>query len=109
MHERLKRWGVWSRIGLGLPAISSVFILGSPVPAAPMSDDEGLLIDAAVYRLRQRDEEMAECVRLYYLKGLADYQIAETWRCERKRVGRIRWAAVAWIDGSLDSVERKQC
>lgn len=105
-HKRLQRWGVWSRVGGGAPASSSVFILGSTVPTPPMTDEEGLMIDGVVVNLAKRDSEMGEVVRMHYIKGMPDYLIAERWGCERKRVGRIRAAAVAWIDGALDSAER---
>lgn len=72
-EELLTQWGKWVWQETGVPRCGSpmLAIMRDNVAmerclSASISDDDAMLIDGIIARMGRRDEEMANCVRVYY-------------------------------------------
>ena len=87
MRAQLVQFGLWSRFNFPrVCSCISIFIdsfTGSTVSTPMISDDLALTINDAIVELAASDVYSAEVVCLYYIRGLAEYEICE-------RVGRSR-------------------
>jgi hypothetical protein len=107
-RSRLVEWGRWVRAGgAGLGYGRGLILpLGATVRSPMITDDEAVLIDAAVARLRRRDYEMGACIVMYYPGQKTDQRIGEMLRLSRSKVQQLRYAAESWIDGALQAAAK---
>lgn len=106
----LEQWAKWVLSGgvasIGYPSIQPFRqLLGSSVKGITITDDEALLIDATVARLKKRDPEMGKIVVTYYLSsagGMGVVKLAQHLKMPEKRVRILLEAGTAWVDGALD-------
>lgn len=69
--------------------------------AAPLPDDQLLLLDAALHRLSALDARQAHIVELRFFAGLSNAEIATTMGMSERTVKR-EWAlARAWLRGEM--------
>ncbi len=101
-EARLQEWGRWVRAGGVSLGASRVFEQGSTVPTPMIADDEALLIDRAVARLKRRDRFVGEVICLYYIEGGTEAAVGRRLRRSRTTIAGARKAGIAWIDGVLD-------
>jgi|GEM_PF-2080308 len=108
--ERLEGWARWMRSHKLSSNCSSLYVLmkesmGGVVSMELPDDEEALLIDAAVARLKCRDRELFDVLWKYFIEGLSYLEIAEQMSCGRSRVKVLRDTAIMWVDGRLDISE----
>ncbi|AJE21483.1 MAG: antitermination protein Q [Pseudomonadales bacterium GWC1_66_9] len=99
-EDLLQHWGMWVIQGSGVSACQA-----STLPTPMITDDEGLLIDGLVSRLRRGYPESADVLLHYYTSRDATFSVVG------RRLGfgaektRQLWkAGVAWIDGVLEGI-----
>ncbi|WLQ15400.1 antiterminator Q family protein [Hahella aquimaris] len=102
----LEQWARWSKINtdnVGYPS-STPFarMAGSSVRSPVITDQEAAKVDLAVSKLRARDEEMGEVVRLYYMAGEnLSYVVRQMPKLDRRKADILVKSGVAWIDSAL--------
>lgn len=99
----LEEWGRWARSHGDRLGANSVFILGSTVPTATITDERAEYIDGVVCRLINRDSDVGHAVKHYYTKNLTDERLARKMHTSKTRASYLRKAGVAWIDGLLSA------
>lgn len=99
----LEEWGRWVRAGADSLGANSVFILGSTVPTAMITDERAVYIDQVVCRLINRDRTVGCAVKYYYTRNLTDEGLAKKIHTSKTRASYLRRTGVAWIDGLLSA------
>jgi hypothetical protein len=109
----LEQWGSWRMAGMGVPryvsqlaAVMNQFAPEASSQSYVITDDVALIVDGALARLTQREQQMGDFVWYYFgAKWPANRIARENGISERKTWELIK-AGVAWIDGAIDrSVE----
>lgn len=108
-QEKLSEWGRWVWTG---PTIAPRYM--SPATAMYLrnveqngkhtpniTDDEALLIDAAVARLRLRDTQMGSAVYFYHAHNCGLRELARELHCDKRKATELLRAGEAWIDAVL--------
>lgn len=109
-EELLTQWGVWVWQGAGVPRyVSPAFamlrdnVAQHNVPSANISDDDAMLIDSIIARMGRRDEEMANCVRLYYATGRTMHGVGKVLGLQRLKVRELLVAGRCYVEACLDT------
>ncbi|MPQ68316.1 MULTISPECIES: antiterminator Q family protein [unclassified Pseudomonas] len=104
VEDLLEHWGRWVLLGSGVSCCAS---RENDLAMPMITDDDALLIDSLVGRLRDRYAEAGQVIIHYYTSRDADLMTIG------KRLGfgygktRELWkAGIAWIDGVLESRRR---
>ncbi|MBU6955899.1 antiterminator Q family protein [Hahella sp. HN01] len=103
----LEQWARWSKAdsGVGYPS-STPFarMAGSSVRSPVITDQEAARVDMAVSKLRARDEEMGEVVRLYYMAGEnLSYVVRRIPKLDRRKADILVKSGIAWLDAALNA------
>lgn len=103
----LERWGVWARDNdsVDYPPIAAGFkglLPQSGKSRHSCCDDDGLVIDACVARLKKlRDEREFTVIVAHYILGISKSSIARKWKCSEGKVRQILMVAEGFIEGCL--------
>ena len=100
----LEAWGRWANEGRHMPSASRVFVLGSTVSSAAISDEVAMLVDGIVARLVRSNAEMGDILCQCYIHGSTDSQIARRVKKSRRTVLQLRHAGIAWVDGAISGM-----
>jgi|TARA_Y100001956_G_C3988315_1_gene128128 hypothetical protein len=106
-QQRLTEWARWvktsdSGLRMGYNRVSLVPAGSVAMPVC--SDEQALMVDRAIARLRQRDQNMAEVLVMAYSCGFSLTRIArEAGIGSRERARYLLGAAEAWIDACIVS------
>lgn len=99
-EDLLEHWGRWVVLGSGVSCCAS----RENTIAEPMiSDDEALLIDCLVGRLRARYPECGQVIVRYYTsRDTALVAVGKKLGFGEEKTRQLWKAGVAWIDGALE-------
>lgn len=103
----LEQWGSWRMDGMGVPRYVSPSIGAAAVGGGAeytLTDDAALLIDRAVAKLIQRNQQMGDFVWLYYGAKWTMVRIGESARISERSAREIIKQGVAWIDSALEHI-----
>lgn len=101
----LERWGVWSRQReeTGYSAIAAGF--KGLLPESPSNpsccDDDALVVDSCVGRLKQKRPDEHDILFDHYVKGISKRQIGRKLKCDEKMIRVQLQMAEGFIDGCL--------
>ncbi|WP_028862585.1 antiterminator Q family protein [Psychromonas aquimarina] len=108
----LSQWARWAKQGSGAPVgfTSPMFqdVLSEvKKPDLLFSEEEAMLIDSIIAKLKIRDREMAKALVLFYFSNGNASHVARVLsagteqKVNRKRVDVLVKAATAWVDACL--------
>jgi hypothetical protein len=103
----LERWGQWAmdNSGVDYSPIAAGFkgLLADTSKSKPSCcDNDGLIIDSAVGRLKKvRDEKELGVIMLHYLHGVSKSAIARRWKISEGSVRQKLLLAESFIEGCL--------
>lgn len=103
----LEQWGSWRMDGMGVPRYVSPSVGAVAVGGGAeytLTDDAALLIDGAVAKLIQRNQQMGDFVWLYYGAKWTMVRIGESARISERSAREIIKQGVAWIDSALEHI-----
>lgn len=107
----LERWGGWARYRIeqetGYSNIAAGFkgLLPESSPGLSCCDDDGLIIDACVGRLKQKRPEEYQLIFDHYVKGVSKRGLARKNRCDEKLI-RIKFQmAEGFVEGCLCMID----
>jgi len=75
---KLDSWGIWSTgsLGIGYPSMDmAANMVGRGIQIAPLTDDEGLLIDRTICKLKHSQPEAFYVATQYYQRRLQPTQM----------------------------------
>lgn len=112
--QLLLRWGRWARQGAVVGRITSP--LGAMIKPIPreageldesevlpdLSDDDALVVDSVVARLKARLPQLFAVLQKYFIFRLTKREISRSLRCSRLVVDQLLAAAIAWVDSHLE-------
>lgn len=100
-EDLLEHWGRWVVLGSGVSCCAS----RENTIAEPMiTDDDALLIDSLVGRLRNRYQECGLVIIRYYTsRDTALVSVGRKLGFGEEKTRQLWKAGIAWIDGALDS------
>ena len=106
MYEVLSRWGTWARedSGIDYSHIAAGFKGLLPQLSSgrlSCSDDDGLLIDGCVSRLKKYKPEEYELVILHHVYGVSLRKIARKRKCSDGTIRKDMQTAEGFICGCL--------
>lgn len=113
IQEVLTRWGVWARdnSGVDFSHIAAGFKGLLPQSASKRvscTDDDGLIIDCAVGRLKNvRKQDELELIMRHYVFGQSKSSIARAKKCNEREIRRQLQVAEGFIDGCLSMIDRR--
>ena len=102
--ERLMEWGRWVRSGGCDSGYSRVnMALGSTISTPHITDEEALVVDAAVARLKRREPRLGLVLMCYYVRGWSLTIIARELgeKASREKIRGMLNVAEAWIDAVI--------
>lgn len=100
----LEQWGSWRMDGMGVPRYvsPSACNIGGGGKDYSLTDDAALVIDSAVAKLTQRNQQMGDFVWLYFGAKWPMVRIGEQHRLGERSTREIVKQGVAWIDSALE-------
>ncbi|MGB8665633.1 MAG: antiterminator Q family protein [Serratia inhibens] len=106
MYEVLSRWGVWARESSGIdysPIAAGFKGLLPPTSSGKEScnDDDGLLIDGCVARLKKYKPEEYDLVIAHHVYGMSLRKIARRRKCSDGTIRKEMQTAEGFIGGCL--------
>lgn len=112
MYEVLSRWGVWARddSGIGYSPIAAGFKgLLPPTSSGKQScsDDDGLVIDGCVARLKKYKPDEYDLIVLHHIYGLSLRKIARKRKCSDGTIRKEMQTAEGFIGGCLAMLDVK--
>lgn len=111
-EDLLENWGRWVWQQTGVPRYVSpslalmrdnVEIEGAPAPV--ITDDEAMLVDSIVARMWRRDEQMADCVRIYYCTGRTMHGVGVMLGISRLKARELLIAGRVYVEACLDTLQ----
>lgn len=105
----LEQWGWWRMNGMGVPRyVSPAFALmrdnvqqiGSR--SYCITDDLAGVVDGAVARLTRRDQQMGDCIWLYFGAKWPAIRVGREFGISEAKARELIKAGVAWVDSSLE-------
>ncbi|CAG36740.1 antiterminator Q family protein [Desulfotalea psychrophila] len=121
ISEKLTNYALWLRVspvphlGYGRLAISCCWQDYPAYELQPVeiSDEEAMLIDTAIARLRQRKASVAEALMVYYLSKENTSYVARELGMDRRKVTQLvsmgeSWVA-AWLEKDSESSSSSIC
>lgn len=106
MYEVLERWGAWAASdssGVDWKPIAAGFkglIPYGKKPRSQCNDDEGILIDSCVARLRQYKSEEYELVIAHFVIGMSLRAIAKKRKCSDGTIRKEMQTALGFVEGT---------
>lgn len=108
----LEQWGYWRMDGIGVPRyVSPLYaLIRDNVPCEggvkqySLTDDLALIIDGAVSRLINRDEQMGNFIWLYFGAKWPALRIGRENGIGEAKAREIIKAGVAWIDCAVEGI-----
>ncbi|RMT44142.1 Antitermination protein Q [Pseudomonas amygdali pv. myricae] len=101
VEDLLEHWGRWVVLGSGVSCCAS---RENDIDIPMITDDQALLIDRLVGRLRTRYEESGNVVIKYYTSRDTSLMVVGKKLGFGEEKTRQLWkAGVAWVDGALES------
>ncbi|KPW10890.1 Antitermination protein Q [Pseudomonas syringae pv. atrofaciens] len=101
VEDLLEHWGRWVVLGSGVSCCAS---RENDIPTPMITDDQALLIDRLVGRLRSRYEEAGNVIIKYYTSRDTSLMVVGKKMGFGEEKTRQLWkAGIAWIDGALES------
>lgn len=108
-EDLLQNWGRWVWHQAGIPSYTSPSlalmrdsVAMESLPAPVITDEEAMQIDGIVARMWRRDEQMADCVRIYYCTGRTMHGVGVVLGIHRKKVAELLLAGRTYVDACLD-------
>ena len=106
----LEQWGWWRMDGAGIPRyVSPLYALirdNTPghggIQSYTLSDD--LVVDRAVARLTQRDQQMGDFVWLYFGAKHPALRIGKEAGLGEAKARELIKAGIAWVDAALENI-----
>ncbi|CAI3808218.1 TPA: antiterminator Q family protein [Pseudomonas putida] len=101
----LEQWGSWRMDGMGVPRYVSPSITAATAGGGTeysLTDDTALVIDSAVAKLTQRNQQMGDFVWLYFGSKWTMVRIGEASRMSERSAREIVKQGVAWVDSFLE-------
>jgi len=100
VENLLEHWGRWVVLGSGVSCCASRH---NDIADPMITDDEALLIDSLVGRLRSRYPEAGNVIISYYTSfDTALMAVGKKLGFGEEKTRQLWKAGVAWIDGALD-------
>lgn len=100
VENLLEHWGRWVVLGSGVSCCAS---RENDIADPMITDDEALLIDGLVGRLRSRYAESGNVIISYYTsRDTALISVGKKLGFGEEKTRQLWKAGVAWIDGALD-------
>lgn len=100
VEDLLEHWGRWVVLGSGVSRCAS---RENDIPTPMITDDEALLIDSLVGRLRSRYPECGWVIIQYYTsRDTALVAVGKTLGFGEEKTRQLWKAGIAWIDGALE-------
>ncbi|PPC64156.1 antitermination protein Q [Pantoea sp. ICBG 1758] len=107
----LERWAGWARLGnnnIGYSTIAAGFkslVVNEAGKNLTCSDDEGLLIDSCMAKLKEKRPDEYQIIVEYYLFNISKRKIAKKLKCDEKLI-RIKVSmGEGFLDGCLSWVD----
>jgi hypothetical protein len=108
----LEQWGYWRMDGMGVPRyVSPLYaLMRDNVPCEggvkqySLTDDLALIIDGAVSRLINRDDQMGNFIWLYFGAKWPALRIGRENGIGEAKAREIIKAGVAWIDCAVEEI-----
>lgn len=103
----LERWGAWAaneEVNVGWSHIGAGFkglLPQERKSREPCCDEDGLVIDGCINRLRKNNNDLYELLILYYIYRLTFMQLAKKYKCSDGNIGKRLQRAEGVIDGML--------
>lgn len=113
MSQVLERWAGWAKTessGIDYSSIAAGFkgLLPQTSKMGPIcSDDDGLIIERCLAKLRTKRPAEYNLIVLYYLYGISKRKLALRFRCDEKMIRIKMQMAEGFIDGCLSWLEVK--
>lgn len=111
MYEVMDLWGAWAAAdssGVDWQPIAAGFkgLIPYGKKSRPQSDDdEGIMIDGCVARLRKYKVEEYELVIAHFVIGISLRTIAKKRKCSDGTIRREMQAALGFLEGVLNVIE----
>ncbi|MDQ9128572.1 antiterminator Q family protein [Serratia fonticola] len=110
MYDVLSRWGVWARQdgGIGYSPIAAGFkglLPPNSCGKQSCSDDDGLVIDGCVTKLKKHKPDEYDLVVLHHIYGLSLRKIARKRKCSDGTVRKEMQTAEGFINGVLCTLD----
>jgi len=108
----LEQWGFWRMDGMGVPRyVSPLYaLIRDNVPCEggvkeySLTDDLALVVDGAVARLINRDDQMGNFIWLYFGAKWPALRIGRENGIGEAKARELIKAGVAWIDCALEGI-----
>jgi hypothetical protein len=101
VEDLLEHWGRWVVLGSGVSCCAS---RENDIATPMITDDQALLIDKLVGRLRNRYEESGNVIIKYYTSRDTSLMVVGKKLGFGEEKTRQLWkAGIAWIDGALET------
>ncbi|MBZ6719351.1 antiterminator Q family protein [Klebsiella variicola] len=107
MYEIMDRWGAWAgsvNSGVDWQPIAAGFkglLPHGKKTRQQCDDDEGIMIDGCVARLRKYKPEEYELIIAHFVIGISLRTIAKKYRCSDGKIRRLLQSALGFIAGAL--------
>lgn len=105
----LEQWGWWRMSGMGVPRyVSPAFALMRDnvqqisSRSYCITDDLAGVVDGAVARLTRRDQQMGDCIWLYFGAKWPAIRVGREFGISEAKARELIKAGVAWVDSSLE-------
>ncbi|MEX5341389.1 antiterminator Q family protein [Pseudomonas sp. I2] len=100
-EDLLNHWGRWVVLGSGVSCCAS---RENTLVTPMITDDEALMIDRLVGRLKNRYPECGEVIIKYYTSFDASLeQVGKKLGFGQEKTRQLWKAGIAWVDGALDA------
>ena len=101
VEDLLEHWGRWVVLGSGVSCCASK---ENDLATPMITDDQALMIDALVGRLRNRYPESGNVIISYYTsRDMALMAVGKKLGYGEEKTRQLWKSGVAWIDGALES------
>lgn len=108
-EDLLSNWGRWVWQQAGVPGYVSPLhalmrdnVAQTKTPTALITDEEALLVDSIVARMWRRDQQMADCVRIYYCTNRTMHAVGNLLGLPRLKVRELLIAGRAYVEAGID-------
>lgn len=107
----LERWGVWSRhhYETDYSSIAAGFkgLLPQDASAMSCSDNDAMIIDSCVARLKIKRPEEHKLIEEHYLKGMSKRKIAKLYQRDEKLIRIKLQMGEGFVEGCLSMLDIK--
>ena len=100
-RELLSQWAKWVMAGGKTINILAAMMQEPSKTPYWITDDDALILDVALARLKQKDKETARVTISYFYHMENSTATAEYLRINRRRVVSLVDAGIAWVDAYL--------